>query len=72
MIKFTLLLNLLLVLFLITSCTTVKPWQKEKLAAQHMYFDTEPLRSTLIQHIRESKSGSAGAYTVGGGGCGCK
>ena len=65
-------LALLLSAFLLmTGCTQVKPWQKGKLAKQHMAFDTDPAESKFTQHVYTSKEGSSGGYGIGGGGCGC-
>jgi hypothetical protein len=36
-----------------------------------MRFDADPLGAKATQHIYQSKEGSAGGGSVGGGGCGC-
>ncbi len=62
---------LLATVMCVVSCSEVKPWQRDKLAAPNMAFDTDPLESGLRQHTQFSKEGASGGYGGGGGGCGC-
>ncbi|MDT8407282.1 MAG: DUF4266 domain-containing protein [Methylococcales bacterium] len=62
---------LLLCLIALFGCTQVKPWQRDRLAAPQMAFDTDPLETELRQHSAFSKEASSGGYGGGGGGCGC-
>ncbi|MGR9054225.1 MAG: DUF4266 domain-containing protein [Gammaproteobacteria bacterium] len=62
---------MLMTILPLTSCAKVKPWQRDRLAAPHMAFDTDPMESALRQHAAFSKEGASGGYGGGGGGCGC-
>lgn len=53
-----------------SGCTTVKPWQRGYLSKDVMT-TTDPLRSSLDNHIYFSKEGSSGGGQAAGGGCGC-
>jgi LPS O-antigen subunit length determinant protein (WzzB/FepE family) len=53
------------------SVTPVSAWQRGNLAKQQMVRDAAGLHSALEQHTYASKEGTAGGYSVGGGGCGC-
>lgn len=55
----------------IAACSDVKPWQRDRLAAPQMAFDTDPLESALRQHTAFSKEAASGGYGGSGGGCGC-
>jgi hypothetical protein len=56
---------------LVTGCTGVKPWQKQHLAERSMRFDPDPEWAKLRRHMYDSKEGSTGGFSIGGGGCGC-
>ena len=62
----------LALLFLCSSCATVKPWQKEILAKPEMSLEPS---SVLVHNFKQeeyaSREASQGGYSVGGGGCGC-
>ena len=62
---------LVLSLFMLTGCTSVKPWQKGKLAKRYMAFDPNPLDAKFMRHTYESREGSRGGYGAAAGGCGC-
>ncbi len=53
-----------------SGCTTVKPWQRGYLSKDVMTA-TDPLGSSLDNHIYFSKEGSSGGGQAAGGGCGC-
>ena len=55
----------------ISACTHVEAWQKERIAARHMRFDSTPLESTARQHMYTSREAASGGYGISGGGCGC-
>ena len=63
--------GLLASLFLATSCTTVKEYQKNKLNDGEMVVAPRKIEKTEIsfQTYREGASGANGGK--GGGGCGC-
>ena len=49
----------------------VKPWQRGVLARDDMQIVSEPLDSSIDEHIYFSKEASSGGQGFGGGGCGC-
>jgi len=67
--KFIVFLSLIAVL--LSSCTTVQPWEKDLLAKPSMALTPNETDSFLDEHIYFSKEGSSGGQGVGGGGCGC-
>ena len=55
----------------LAGCVTVRPWQRERLAARCMSTD-EPTGSALYDaHLRAVRVGDVAAGGAGGGGCGC-
>jgi len=67
--KFVIFLSLIAAL--LSSCTTVQPWEKDLLAKPSMALTPSEIDSFLDEHIYFSKEGSTGGQGVGGGGCGC-
>jgi hypothetical protein len=70
--------KLLLALILLPLCTAcapiepwVKPYEREKLADPIMALDRNPVSSSYIDHVFESREGARGAAGSAGGGCGC-
>ncbi len=53
-------------------CATVQPWQRGRLAAPSMTFDSDPSLAAYTAHWQEAREGAAGGSGVQGGGCGCK
>lgn len=49
----------------------VKPYERDDLADPIMAFDRDPVSSSYIHHVYESREGSRGASGSSGGGCGC-
>jgi hypothetical protein len=62
---------LLALLLGMSACTTVRPWQKDRLAKRIMRFSPDPDEDELDLHMLEAREGSAGGYGSAGGGCGC-
>ena len=62
---------LLLLVLLISACSTVSPWERGTLAKKEMAWEPHPLMGQLHEHVYFSKEGSSGGYGAGGGGCGC-
>lgn len=58
-------------LFMVTGCANVKPWQREHLADYSMQPDRDPLGIAQKEHIWFSREEANGGSGVGGGGCGC-
>ena len=59
----------------ITACAPVEPWvkpyEREHLADAIMALDRNPVSSTYLNHVFESREGARGATGGVGGGCGC-
>jgi hypothetical protein len=66
-----LLLSIITTCVIASGCTTVKPWQRGYLSKDVMTSATDPLSSSLDNHIYFSKEGSSGGGQAAGGGCGC-
>lgn len=49
----------------------IKPWERDILAQQEMNLISDPIESSLNDHIYFSKEASSGGQGFGGGGCGC-
>lgn len=49
----------------------VKPYQREHLADPIMALDRNPISSTYLDHVFETREGARGATGAVGGGCGC-
>jgi hypothetical protein len=49
----------------------VKPYEREHLADPIMSFSRDPISSTYLEHVLETREGSRGATGAVGGGCGC-
>ena len=65
--------GLLALPFIVSGCSDlgVKPWERDVLAQQEMNLISDPLESSLDDHIYFSKEASSGGQGFGGGGCGC-
>ena len=59
----------------VTGCAPVEPWvkpyEREHLADAIMGLDRNPVSSTYLDHVFESREGARGATGGVGGGCGC-
>jgi len=64
-----------LVLLAFSGCSHVEPWvkpyERENLADPIMAWDRDPVASSYILHVYESREGARGAAGGAGGGCGC-
>ena len=49
----------------------VKPYERENIADPIMAWDGNPVSSSYMQHVYESREGARGASGASGGGCGC-
>ena len=65
--------GLLALPIIVSGCSDlgVKPWERDVLAQQEMNLISDPLESSLDDHIYFSKEASSGGQGFGGGGCGC-
>ena len=64
---------LLASLSLLCGCASigVKPWERSVLARDDMQIVSDPLDSSIDEHVYFSKEASSGGQGFGGGGCGC-
>ncbi len=49
----------------------VQPWQRDLLAAPGMEIDSDPMETSLNEHVYFSKEATSGGLGSAGGGCGC-
>jgi Domain of unknown function (DUF4266) len=49
----------------------VKPYEREHFADPIMSANRDPVSSTYLEHVYESREGARGATGTVGGGCGC-
>ncbi len=70
-VKHALLLLLLFISILLSSCATVKPWEKGDLADPIMIFDENPIDAGIKEHFLDYREGSVGGTPAQSGGCGC-
>jgi hypothetical protein len=49
----------------------VKPYERENLADPIMAWDRDPVSSSYMRHVYDSREGARGANGGAGGGCGC-
>jgi hypothetical protein len=60
---------------LLGGCSSVEPWvkpyEREHLADPIMSFAPNPVSSSYLDHVYESREGAKGATGSVGGGCGC-
>ena len=60
---------------LLAGCSPIEPWvkpyEREHLADPIMSFAPNPVSSSYLDHVYESREGAKGATGSVGGGCGC-
>jgi hypothetical protein len=59
---------------LLAGCTVdpwVKPYERANLANPIMSFNRDPVSTSYLHHVYESREGARGAGIATGGGCGC-
>jgi hypothetical protein len=65
----------LLLLAAVAGCAAptpwVKPYEREHFADPIMSANRDPVSSTYLEHVLESREGARGATGTVGGGCGC-
>ncbi len=58
-----------------TACSNIEPWvkpyERDRLADPIMFLDHDPVSTSYMYHVFESREGARGAEGVVGGGCGC-
>ncbi len=59
----------------VSACAPIEPWvkpyEREHLADRIMALDRNPISSTYLDHVFETREGARGATGAVGGGCGC-
>ena len=69
------LLGIALLLLAASGCSRLEPWvkpyERENIADPIMAWDGNPVSSSYMQHVYESREGARGASGASGGGCGC-
>ena len=70
-----LLLSGVVALLATTACAPIEPWvkpyEREHLADPIMAIDPDPVSSSYMDHVFETREGAKGATGGAGGGCGC-
>jgi hypothetical protein len=61
----------MMIMYGLSGCSSVQPWEKQNLAKPEMTFEGDRLDTGYTEHIYSSKEASSGGAGVGGGGCGC-
>ena len=62
----------ILIVCLLSACSTVRFNERERLLDYDMQFDPDPLHALIDGHVRNPRQGAVGAFSAsGGGGCGC-
>lgn len=62
---------LFLILITFAGCTTVQPWERERLSDPNMMFDQNPLDKGSQLHFLFIREGTEGGDGSQSGGCGC-
>ena len=59
----------------LSACTSIEPWvkpyERDRLADPIMAMDGDPVSSSYLKHVFESREGARGGEGAAGGGCGC-
>lgn len=64
----------LLILTAVSACAPepwVKPYERAHIADPIMSFDRDPVSTSYIGHVHDTREGARGAGVASGGGCGC-
>lgn len=69
--KVLILLSLILGTIALSSCATVRPWERGDLADPIMIFDENPIDVGIREHYLDYREGSVGGTGAQSGGCGC-
>ena len=70
-IKLALLIILGGIAIALNGCTTVQPWERERLSDPNMMFDENPLDKGAQLHFLFIREGTEGGDGSQSGGCGC-
>jgi hypothetical protein len=73
--KLSRLFGVALLLVAASGCSRLEPWvkpyERENIADPIMAWDRDPISSSYMRHVYESREGARGASGASGGGCGC-
>jgi hypothetical protein len=65
----------LLLTVTLSACGSIEPWvkpyERDRLADPIMSLDADPVSTSYLQHVYESREGARGGEGSAGGGCGC-
>jgi hypothetical protein len=65
----------MLVMTSMSACSNIEPWvkpyERDRLADPIMFLDHDPVSTSYMHHVFESREGARGAQGSVGGGCGC-
>ncbi|MDC2963949.1 DUF4266 domain-containing protein [Gammaproteobacteria bacterium] len=59
------------VVFFISGCSSVEPWERGNLAKPEMQISGDPVDDLLLEQVFYSKEAASGGVGAAGGGCGC-
>jgi hypothetical protein len=69
------LLILVAIAVIISGCSKIEPWvkpyERDRLADPIMSFSRDPVSSSYLHHVYQSRESARGAEGGQGGGCGC-
>ncbi len=65
------LITLALCTLLCSSCSRVKPYERQNIADPIMSFSRDPVSDAYLSHVHDAREGARGADGGSGGGCGC-
>jgi hypothetical protein len=58
-----------------SGCSSIEPWvkpyEREAIADPIMAWDRDPVSTSYMNHVYDSREGARGASGASGGGCGC-
>ena len=68
-------INKLLLVLVLSSCSSIKPWvkpyERQNLADPITFFGRDPVSDNYMHHVRQARESARGAEGSAGGGCGC-
>lgn len=62
----------LAVALIAAACTSVEPWERERLSHDCMQVTPDSTEAQIRAKSEAAREGSAGGISRGGGGCGCE
>jgi hypothetical protein len=65
----------LLLLFMVSTACSVKPWvkpyERQNIADKVMSFERDPVANSYLHHVYDARESARGGDGASGGGCGC-